>query len=114
MVEVSSRGSFIKQHPVTTYYVMAIAISWGAILLAVGPDGFVSTTGSSPGFVLAGLSSLLGPTVAGLLLTGFYDGRAGYRDLLDLLRRWRVGVRWYAVALLTAPLVNAAAASPCR
>jgi membrane protease YdiL (CAAX protease family) len=57
---------------------------------------------------VAGFSSLLGPSVAGLLLTGYVDGRAGYRDLWSRLRRWRVGVRWYAVALLTAPLVNAA------
>ena len=28
------------------------------------------------------------------------------RDLLSRLRRWRVGLRWYAVALLTAPLVT--------
>jgi uncharacterized protein len=100
--------AFIKQRPVLAYYVLAIAISWGAILLVVGPGGFLSTTGSSPNFALAGVASLLGPTVAGLLLTGLVDGRAGFRDLLARLRRWRVGVRWYAVALLTAPLVNSA------
>jgi len=32
-------------------------------------------------------------------------GRAGFRDLLARLTRWRVGARWYAVALLTAPLL---------
>jgi membrane protease YdiL (CAAX protease family) len=100
--------AFIKQHSVLMYYVLAIAISWAAILLVVGPGGFLSTTGSSPNFVLAGMASLLGPTVAGLLLTGLVDGRAGFRDLWSRVRRWRVGVRWYAVALLTAPLVNAA------
>lgn len=100
--------AFIKQHPVLTYYVLAFAISWTGILIAVGPAGFLSTTGSSPGFVLVGFASLLGPSVAGLLLTGVLDGRAGFRDLLARLRRWRIGARWYAVALLTAPLVNAA------
>ena len=53
-----------------------------------------------------GFTSLLGPSLAGVLLTSFLDGRAGLRDLLSRLRRWRVGVRWYAVALLTAPLVT--------
>ena len=49
-----------------------------------------------------------GPSVAGLLVTGLVDGRAGLRELLSRLLRWRVGARWYAVALLTAPLVYVA------
>jgi membrane protease YdiL (CAAX protease family) len=48
---------------------------------------------------------LAGPSVAGLLLTGLVSGRAGFRELLSRLLKWRVGARWYAVALLTAPLV---------
>jgi membrane protease YdiL (CAAX protease family) len=48
---------------------------------------------------------LLGPSVAGILLTGFLYGRAGFRELRSRLLEWRVGARWYAVALLTAPLV---------
>jgi membrane protease YdiL (CAAX protease family) len=43
-------------------------------------------------------------------LTGLIDGRAGLRELLSRLLRWRVGARWYAVALLTAPLYHAALA----
>jgi membrane protease YdiL (CAAX protease family) len=100
--------AFCRQYPLLAYYVLAFAISWGAVLLVVGPGGFLRTTGSSPNFVLAGLASLLGPTVAGLVLTGLAGGRAGYRDLWSRVRRWRAGIHWYAVALLTAPLVNAA------
>jgi membrane protease YdiL (CAAX protease family) len=98
--------AFITNHPVPTYYALAFAISWGAILIAVGPGGFLETTSTSPNFALAGFASLLGPSVAGILMTGLVDGRAGRRDLLSRLRRWRVGVRWYAVALVTAPLVT--------
>ena len=98
--------AFAMQHPILTYYALAFAISWGAILVLVGPGGFLATTSTSPSFALVGFTSLLGPSVAGVLLTGFLDGRAGWRDLLARVRRWRVGVRWYAVALLTAPLVT--------
>ena len=35
-------------------------------------------------------------------------GRVGLRDLRSQLFRWRVGVRWYAVALLTVPLLMTA------
>jgi membrane protease YdiL (CAAX protease family) len=101
-------SAFVRTHPVLSYYVLTIAISWGAIILVAGPNGFLNTTGSSPRFVLIGFSSLLGPTLAGLLLTGLVAGRTGFRDLWSRLRRWRVSARWYAIALLTAPLVNGA------
>jgi hypothetical protein len=51
-----------------------------------------------------GPAMLAGPAVAGILLTGLVDGRAGLRKLLSRLLRWRVGARWWAVALLTGPL----------
>ncbi len=44
---------------------------------------------------------------AGILLTGLVHGRAGFRALLSCLLTWQVSARWYAVALLTAPLVMA-------
>jgi membrane protease YdiL (CAAX protease family) len=51
---------------------------------------------------------LVGPSVAGILLTGFLYGRAGLREFGSRLTRWRVGARWYALALFTAPLSMAA------
>ena len=98
--------AFVKQHPILTYYAVAFAISWGAILILVGFGGFLSTTSTSPTFALVGFTSILGPSVAGILMTALVDGRAGFRELLSRLLRWRVGLRWYAVALLTAPLVT--------
>jgi membrane protease YdiL (CAAX protease family) len=52
---------------------------------------------------------ILGPGVAGILLTGFLYGRAGLREFWSRLLKWRVGARWYPVALLTAPLSMIAA-----
>ena len=43
------------------------------------------------------------------MLTGLLYGRAGLRELGSRLLKWRVGARWYAVALLTAPLSMMAA-----
>ena len=94
--------SFIKRHSIGVFYVLAFALTWGGFLLVVGPDGFFAT-----GSAIAGLAALTiaGPAVAGLLLTGVVDGREGLRGLVTRLRRWRVRPRWYAVALLTGPLV---------
>ena len=52
------------------------------------------------------LAMLAGPSVAGILLTGLVDGRAGLREMLSRLLRWRVGARWYAMALLTRPALG--------
>jgi membrane protease YdiL (CAAX protease family) len=95
----------VRSHPVVAYYALTFAISWGGILVVVGPSGF---TGTAATILVSGLVSLAGPSVAGVLLTWIVDGRAGLRRLLSRLLRWRVSARWYAVALLTGPVVMAA------
>lgn len=95
--------TFIKKHPVLTYFTLTFVISWGVVLIVAG--GIPVTTEQ---LEMMGLATLLGPSVAGILLTGFTSSREGLRELLSRLLRWRVGARWYAVALLTAPLSTAA------
>ena len=102
---------FVKGHPVISYYALAFAISWGAILLAVGlgPGGFSATPQQFQEDVpYAVPAMILGPGLAGILMTGLLYGRAGLREFRSRLLKWRVGARWYAVALLTAPLVSTA------
>jgi uncharacterized protein len=102
--------AFIKRHPVLTFYALAFALSWGGILIVVGgPGGYPGTPEQvAQLFLFVMLAWLAGPSVASLLVTGLVDGRAGLRELLSRLLKWRVGARWYAVALLTAPLVYVA------
>jgi membrane protease YdiL (CAAX protease family) len=100
--------AFIKRHPVLSYYALVFAISWGGILLGVGlgPGGIPATkeqVGALMPFML--LALFAGPSVAGLVMTGLVYGREGFRHLLTRMTRWRVGARWYALALLTAPLL---------
>jgi membrane protease YdiL (CAAX protease family) len=45
--------------------------------------------------------------LASLLLTGLLDGRRGLRELLVRLRKWRVGPRWYGLAVLPAIVMAA-------
>jgi uncharacterized protein len=98
-------SSFIKRFPVITYFTLTFAISWSIVLIVIGPGGIPDTTEQVEQlFPIALLAMLLGPTVAGILLTGIVYGRAGLRELESRLFRWRVGVRWYAVALLATPL----------
>jgi pimeloyl-ACP methyl ester carboxylesterase/membrane protease YdiL (CAAX protease family) len=100
--------TILKKHPLLAYYFLTFAISWGGFLLVVGPDSLVNTNWRAErAFLSAVLVMLAGPSLAGLFLTGLVDGRAGYRELFSRLRTWRVGLRWYAVAILPAPIVAA-------
>jgi len=104
--------AFVKGHPVINYYALAFAISWGAILLAVGlgPGGFSATPQQFQEDIPYGVPAMiLGPALAGILLTAFLYGRSGLSEFRSRLLKWRVGARWYAVALLTAPLSMIAA-----
>jgi uncharacterized protein len=100
--------AFIKRYPLLTYFALTFAISWSGFLIAagVGTGGFSVTPEQLQTLIpYAVPAMLLGPPVAGILLTGLLYGRAGLRELLSRLLMWRVGARWYAVALLTAPLL---------
>ena len=104
--------AFIKNHAVTAYFVLTFALSWGGFLLVVGPGGFGSTSWQTDArFPFAVLAMLAGPSIAGVLMTGLIDGKTGLREVLRQLLRWRVGVGWYAVALLPAPILAAAVLS---
>ena len=106
--------ALIKRHPLLSYFALTFAITWGLFVLAVGGPGGIPATKEEfttmP--LLAILAALLGPSVSGILLTGLVYGREGFRNLFTRMRRWRVGARWYAVALLTAPLVSTAVLIP--
>lgn len=98
--------AFIRNHPVLTYFALTFAISWGGFILLVGPDGIPAPPEKFERMpLLAIMVMLAGPAVAGILMSGLISGKTGYRDLLARLLRWRVDLRWYAVALLAAPLL---------
>ena len=101
----------VRRHPLPWYFAVTLLLSWGAIVAAVWavtgglsptPEQFQRTI---PATVPA---MLLGPAVAGLVLTGILSGREGYRDLWARLLTWQVEGRWYLFALLVAPVTLAA------
>jgi uncharacterized protein len=100
--------AYVKNYPLLSFYALAFAISWGAILLVLGlgPGGFSATPQQFQKAVPYAVPAMvLGPGLAGILLTGLLHGRAGLSEFRSRLLRWRVEARWYAVALLTAPIL---------
>jgi membrane protease YdiL (CAAX protease family) len=79
--------SAIKRHPLIAFFVLAYALTWWAsIIYAVYPNPF-------PVFPY-------GPFLAAVIVLALTTGKTGVKDLLRRIVLWRVGLRWYAVALL--------------
>jgi membrane protease YdiL (CAAX protease family) len=106
---MTSTEAFHKRHPVLAYYIVVFVISWGGMLL-VGAPGILAGTNwqADPMFPIAITLMLAGPPVAGILMIILVSGKEGLRELFSRLIKWRVRARSYAVALLIAPLVQAA------
>jgi uncharacterized protein len=98
----------IRRRPVLSYYGLVFTISWGGILVVVAPTGIPGTPSDVERLFPLVLAALFaGPSMAGLTMTAVVGGRAGLRDLLTRLLRWRVAGKWWAVALLTGPVLVA-------
>jgi len=99
--------AFIKRHPLLSFYALAFAITWGSLIMVVGGPSQILGSPELLGtrFALVMLAWLAGPSVASILMTALLYGREGLRDLFARMRRWRVGARWYVVAVLSAPLL---------
>jgi uncharacterized protein len=109
--------TFIKRHAVLTFYILVFALSWGPgfIIILISPGAFLGTGGErtsvadvDPVMWLAILPGSLVIALAGILVIALAFGRVGLLELRSRLFRWRVGVPWYAVALLTVPLLMTA------
>ena len=97
--------AWARRDPLRSYFAVVFGISWGGILIVMGYRDFnlMELRPLDTGLVFA--SMLLGPSVAGLAMTAMLDGRAGLRHLASQAALYRVGLRWYAVALLTMPML---------
>jgi membrane protease YdiL (CAAX protease family) len=87
----------VRRHPLVSFFVLAYALTWPLIpLVSLSP--------------LWGFPALFGPALAAVVVAAVAEGRAGLKDLLRRVVRWRVGAGWYVVVLgLPAGLALAAA-----
>jgi uncharacterized protein len=98
--------TLLRRRPLLSYFVLAYGITWIGIGLAGVLTRFQGDPMPMERFPLVLLAMLLGPSVAGVVMTAVVGGRAGLQYLGARMRRWRVAPRWYAVALLTNPIVT--------
>jgi hypothetical protein len=90
----------IKRYPLVFYFALAYLFTWANWLPRAAADRGLFEI-QVPGFVT--LVSGYGPALAAIIVAGLAQGRDGLRSLFAGLVRWRVGLRWYLVALLVRP-----------
>ena len=101
----SSLRRLVVRHPVAAFLLMVYVVAWGVFLPAVLqaqellalPIDLTEGLGFN---AVVSVATILGVALPAFLVTAATRGEAGLRDLLGRCLRWRVGVRWYLVALL--------------
>jgi membrane protease YdiL (CAAX protease family) len=83
--------NLIKRHPIIAFFILAYLITWSLEIPAVFFPGW-------PG-ILTFLNTL-GPAISAMIVVGMVAGSEGVRQLLEPLRKWRVGINWYFIVLL--------------
>src|SRR4051812_29343416 len=100
----------IQQYAVIFYFISAYAIAWGGTLLTFRQDGFKPYDGESilsgsvnPNFFFVWIAMLLGAAIAGITFTRITDGRRGVGKLWASIKKWKVGFKWYVLAVFIFP-----------
>jgi CAAX protease family protein len=83
-------SSFVRKYPAPSLLILAMILGWGPI--AAVSAGLLPAAASQLGALSAGL--------AGIILAAVEGRKGGLRELLGRILIWRVGVQWWAFALL--------------
>lgn len=86
---------WLRAHPLAGYFLLALGFSWvwEIPLFAIWHQQIL------------GPWVIVGPSLAGFVMAGVTEGRAGMVRLFRRVLLWRIAIRWYAVALLLLPAI---------
>ena len=94
--------SLVKQYPTAAFFILTF-------ILSVGVGAIANATYDATNSIILALPLALlsvGPLVSALIVSAVIGGKAGVSALLRKFTVWRVGWRWYAVALLLMPALH--------
>ncbi len=76
----------MRKHPLIAFFVLAYLLTWWIYpLLRFSP--------------LLGIPGLFGPALAAIIMAAATGGKSAVKQLLGRVVLWRVGARWYVIAL---------------
>src|SRR5579859_1872616 len=96
----SNQQAIIRRSPVVTYFALTFVISWTGALAVAAPYLIHHQLLPKIAGILMFPVMILGPSLAGIVLTRIVDGKRGLRVLLSQMFRARVPSRWYMALLL--------------
>jgi membrane protease YdiL (CAAX protease family) len=85
----------VARHPMVAFLIIAYGLGWPTLL-----GGHYL---GMPFQLASSLLAIFGLALPAFLVTAATRGKAGAQDLLRRCFRWRVGIRWYLLALLGLP-----------
>ena len=105
----SSARQLVARHPVATFLILCYAVNWATAI-----PWFRTRTDILPHDLpmWGSLGTIFGVALPAFLVVAASNGRAGVRDLIRRSLRWRVGIRWYLVALFGLPIAVLVVAPP--
>src|SRR5437763_3824306 len=92
-----ARKGLLARYPVVLFFLLSFVLTWGYFWLIWAPLGLPHSLIALGGF---------GPAVSAFLVLAATSGKPGVLRLLRSIVHWRVGVRWYLMALVGLPILN--------
>jgi uncharacterized protein len=94
-----SLSQLLRRHPLIVFFLLAYMVTWLLWLPAMLLHLPVHDLRNIPG-------PALGVTGLAFLMAALSNGKAGVLDMLRRFVLWRVGVPWYAFAILGLPIIQ--------
>jgi hypothetical protein len=94
--------TWVRAHPVAAYLGWMLTVGWAFALFPTLAKKTLDIDLPLQPFILA--STWLGMLLPALVITGIVDGSKAVRGLLTRALPPRIGIGWYAVALIAVPL----------
>ena len=105
----SALRCLLARHPVAAFLIMAYAVSIVIAAIRLQINGNIQSP--SYEYFVGFLEHLLSVAFPAFLVVAALQGKDGVRDLASRSLRWRVGARWYPIALLVIPIASVLCAS---
>jgi membrane protease YdiL (CAAX protease family) len=98
----------VAEHPVAAFLVMVYTVNCAVALVPLLTRRDILPFDLAP---YDSLGHIFGVALPAFIVVAAMHGRAGVRDLARRSLKWRVGVRWYLIALLGVPVATVICAS---
>jgi uncharacterized protein len=100
-----NQEAIIRRYPVVAYFALTFLISWTGALVVTAPHLIRHQPLPKMTGILMFPAMLLGPSLAGIILTRIVDGKSGLRVLFSQMFRAWVPPGWYTALLIPPVLV---------